>query len=185
MAPGATCEDAIQFVNQVYQGLLDKKYINPSDITVVGDSAGAGLALALAMDLHKQNRETPSHVMLLSPWLDVTMSNPDINAIDKKDKIMGIGPLQLAGKVYAGDLKTTDYRVSPIYGDLSGVSKLSVFVGTHDLFVADSRKLKRRAESEGVSCNYFEYPKMFHGWFFVGMKESKVAVQQICGLLKE
>jgi acetyl esterase/lipase len=112
------------------------------------------------------------------------MSNEDILEIDKKDKMLGIEPLQIAGKAFAGDLDLKDYRLSPIYGDFSGLGKISVFIGTHDLFVADCRKLKSLTKASNISMNYFEYPKMFHGWFIVtSMKESKVALNQISLLI--
>jgi acetyl esterase/lipase len=181
LAPSSNCENAIDLVGQVYQELLKKH--TPENIYLMGDSSGGGLALGFAMHLSKENKPQPNQIILLFPWLDVTMSNEDILKIDKKDKILGIEPLQIAGKAFAGELDLKDYRVSPIYGDLSGLGKISVFVGTHDLFVADCRKLKSLANTSNISMNYFEYPKMFHGWVLATMKESKVALGQISTLI--
>ena len=182
MAPSSNCEDAIGFIGHVYQKLLTKH--SAENIVLTGDSSGAGLALGFAMTLRNENKPQPSQIILLSPWLDVTMSNEDMLEIDKKDKMLGIEPLQLAGKVYAGKLDLKDYRVSPVYGDFSGLGVISVFIGTHDLFVADCRKLKSIAEISNISINYFEYPKMFHGWFILrSMKEAKAAINQISSLI--
>lgn len=182
LAPSSNCENAIDFVGQLYQELL-KKY-SSENIDLMGDSSGGGLALGFAMQLSKENKPQPHQIILLFPWLDATMSNKDILEIDKKDKILGIEPLQIAGKAFAGELDLKDYRVSPIYGDFSGLGKISVFVGTHDLFVADCRKLKSLAKTSNISMNYFEYPKMFHGWVLASMQESKVAINQISSLIK-
>ena len=183
LAPNSNCEHAIDFIDKVYQELLQNH--SPENIVLTGDSSGAGLTLGFAMTLRNENKSQPSQIILLSPWLDVTMSNEDILDIDKKDKILGIVPLQIAGKVYAGNLDLKDYRVSPIYGDFSELGKISVFIGTHDLFLADSRKFKRLTETSNISVNYFEYPKMFHGWFILrSMKEAKVAIDQISSLIK-
>ncbi len=182
LAPSSNCENAIDFVVQLYQELL-KKY-SSENIDLMGDSSGGGLALGFAMQLSKENKPQPHQIILLFPWLDVTMSNKDILEIDKKDKILGIEPLQIAGKAFAGELDLKDYRVSPIYGDFSGLGKISVFIGTHDLFVADCRKLKSLAKTSNISMNYFEYPKMFHGWVLASMQESKVAINQISSLIK-
>ncbi len=182
LAPSSNCENAIDFVVQLYQELL-KKYTS-ENIDLMGDSSGGGLALGFAMQLSKENKPQPHQIILLFPWLDVTMSNKDILEIDKKDKILGIEPLQIAGKAFAGELDLKDYRVSPIYGDFSGLGKISVFIGTHDLFVADCRKLKSLAKTSNISMNYFEYPKMFHGWVLASMQESKVAINQISSLIK-
>ncbi|MCF8451069.1 MAG: alpha/beta hydrolase [Taibaiella sp.] len=182
LAPSSNCENAIDLVGQVYQELLKKH--SPENIDFLGDSSGGGLALGFAMHLKKENKPQPNQIILLFPWLDVTMSNEDILEIDKKDKMLGIEPLQEAGKAFAGELDLKDYRVSPIYGDLSGLGKISVFVGTHDLLVADCRKLKSMADTSNTSMNYYEYPKMFHGWVLLtSMKEGKVALEQICTLI--
>jgi acetyl esterase/lipase len=182
LAPNSHGEDAIDFISQVYQELLLK--YSTENIVLIGDSSGGGLALGYAMTLRNENKPQPSQIILLSPWLDVTMSNEYILDIDKKDKILGIEPLQIAGKVYAGQLDLKDYRVSPIYGDFSELGRISVFIGTHDLFVADCRKLKRLTETSNISINYFEYPKMFHGWFMLkNMKEAIVAKSQISSLI--
>ena len=182
LAPDSNCENAIDFVGSVYQKLL-KEY-SSENIVLTGDSSGGGLALGFALTLSKENKPQPNQIILLSPWLDVTMSNEDILEINKKDKMLGIEPLQVAGKAFAGELDLKDYRVSPIYGDFLGLAKISVFIGTHDLFVADCRKLKSLTKASNISMNYFEYPKMFHGWFIVrSLKESKVALNQIGALI--
>lgn len=182
LAPSSNCENAIDLVGQVYQELL--KDHSPENIDLMGDSSGGGLALGFAMYLSKKKKPQPNQIILLFPWLDVTMSNEAILEIDKKDKLLGIEPLQIAGKAFAGELDLKDYRISPIYGDFSGLAKISVFVGTHDLLVADCRKLKRISKTSNVSVNYFEYPKMFHGWVLLtSMKEGKVALKQISTLI--
>lgn len=150
----------------------------------MGESAGGGLALGYAMSLRDEKKLQPNQLILLAPWLDVTMSNPDILEIDKNDKILGIKGLQMAGKSYAGQLETDNYKVSPIYGELSDLPKISIFVGTHDLFVADSRKLKNKAISLDIPMNFFEYPKMFHVWILANkLKEAKFAMDQIKSLV--
>ena len=182
LAPDSTCAQVYDYMGELYQELRLK--YKPENISLIGESAGAGLALGFTMFLRDQNITQPKQLILLAPWLDVTMSNPDILQIDKKDKILGIGGLQLAGKGYVGELSPSDFRISPINGDLSDLSQISVFVGTHDLFAADSRKLRDKAHSIGVNLKYYEYPKMFHVWILVNkLKEAKHAQKQIASLI--
>jgi acetyl esterase/lipase len=182
LAPSSTCEAALEFIGQVYQEILLKH--SPKNIILTGDSSGGGLALGFALNLRKENKAQPSQIILLCPWLDITMSNKDILEVDEKDKVLGIESLRIAGKVFAGNLDFKDYRISPIYGDFSGLGKISVFIGTHDILVADCRKLKRLTKASNISINYFEYPEMFHDWFFVKtMKEAKVALSQLSSLI--
>ena len=62
----------------------------------------------------------PDQVFLFLPWLDASMSNPDIASIEKRVKILSVNALKMAAKNYAGRLEITDCRISPINVDLSG-----------------------------------------------------------------
>jgi acetyl esterase/lipase len=182
LAPNSTCENVYEFMEALYNELTLK--YSSSSISIIGESAGGGLSLGFSMFLRDKNKPQPKQLILLAPWLDVTMSNPDILTIDKKDKILGIEGLKLAGKGYAGNLESTNYMVSPINGSLKELPQISLFIGTHDLFLADSRKLKEQANMEKVSLKYFEYPKMFHVWILLkNLKEATHAQQQITTLL--
>lgn len=183
LAPNSNCLDAYSFIEALYLELLST--VSPKNIILMGDSAGGGLALGFAQKLRNDNQSPPSQIILISPWLDITMSNPAIIEVDKKDKILGIKGLQMAGESYAGDIDTKDFKVSPIYGDFSGLGKISMFIGTNDLFIADTRKLKNLLAQKNIPVNYFEYPKMFHVWVIVtGLKESKHAINQMASLIK-
>ncbi|PKH52079.1 alpha/beta hydrolase [Tenacibaculum sp. Bg11-29] len=182
LAPAATCYQVFEYVTEIYNELIEK--YSSKNIILLGESAGGGLALGFAMSLQEENKPQPEQLILLAPWLDVTMSNPDILAVDENDKILGIKGLQLAGAGYAGQVELDDYKVSPIYGDLTGLPKVSIFVGTHDILCADVRKLKSKAKESNFSLNYFEYPKMFHIWILLqNLKEAKFAISQITSLI--
>jgi len=56
----------------------------PDDLIMMGDSAGGGFALALAQKLKNESIDQPAQIILLSPWLDITLTNPDIKEIDRK-----------------------------------------------------------------------------------------------------
>ncbi|WP_213003786.1 alpha/beta hydrolase fold domain-containing protein [Winogradskya consettensis] len=45
-------------------------------VAVQGDSAGAGLALAAVQEVIRRGVESPARVVLISPFLDVTRSDP-------------------------------------------------------------------------------------------------------------
>lgn len=182
LAPESTCVEVHHFAETLYQDILAKY---PSTrITLMGDSAGGGLALGLNQRLMAKGHKTPDQIILLSPWLDVTMSRPDIPMVDAKDKILSIDGLQKAGQYYAGKMEVKDFRVSPIYGNMSGLCPVSVFIGTHDLLWPDSKRFREKLEFYGVGYRYFEYPGMFHDWMGVTrLKEAKDVVSKIAGIL--
>ena len=101
LVPEATYQDTYQFVENLYSKLLDQ-YSNER-IVFIGDSAGGGLALGFTQQLRNENRKQPDQLLLFSPWLDVTMSNPNIQIIDKKDQLLSIKGLKSAREKYARD----------------------------------------------------------------------------------
>ncbi len=112
----------------------------------MGDSAGGGLALALAQKLKKDGMTQPQQIILLSPWLDVTMTNPEFKDREAGDPMLDIEGSQMAGKAYAGRLNTKNYLVSPMYGDLTGLAKISLFTSGKDMLIADVRKFRGHAD---------------------------------------
>lgn len=165
----------------MYEKLL--KRTSPKNIVIMGESAGGGFALALAQLLKKKNLPQPSRIILISPWLDITLSNPDIQKFEKKDAVLGSYGLTVTGKLYAGDTDPNYYLLSPINGDIKGLGEISLFIGTHDLMVADARKFRDRAQMEGVKINYYEYPKMGHVFPVLPIPEAKKAIRQIVDMI--
>ncbi|KAF9294075.1 hypothetical protein BGZ74_011424 [Mortierella antarctica] len=55
-------------------GELPECGFDPANVTIAGDSAGGGLTVGLLMYHRDQGMPTPSKAVLLSPWLDLTMS---------------------------------------------------------------------------------------------------------------
>lgn len=184
LAPESHCTDTYQFLDAVYAQLVSDY---PSrQIVFMGDSSGGGLALGFAQKIKNERIKQPQQIILFSPWLDVSMANPEIAKVDKHDKILSINGLKKAGKNYAGTLDVTNYRVSPIYGDFSGLGEISVFIGTNELLVADARRLKQLLEDQRIDFNYFEFSEMFHDWVLVpSLKETKKVIGWIHARFKD
>lgn len=182
LAPNYNYLDTIAMVYNVYLDILKNK--KEQEIIFMGDSAGAGLGLALAQKLKMDGLKQPDQIVLLSPWLDVTMQNKDALIIEKQDIILNINSLQMAGKLYAGDEPLSNSLISPINGSLTGIGKISVFIGTHDVLYPDCLKLKKMLEAQNIPMDFYEYPKMFHVWMaMIGLKESKNAIKQIAAII--
>jgi acetyl esterase/lipase len=184
LAPASTFEEAFAMLDAIYKNLLI--HVAAKDIILMGDSAGGGLALALAQKQKKDGITQSARLILISPWLDVTMSNPEIKEVQKKDVSLRADNLVMAGKAWAGKSDPENYLVSPVNGSLEGLPKISIFIGTHDILYPDCQKLKGLLEQKGIAMNFFEYPKMFHDWvMLVSLKESEKAISQISDLIVE
>lgn len=183
LAPEYTYKDSFEMLTTLYSQLLETE--SHRNFIFMGDSSGGGLALALAQEIQKTGLRQPNQIILLSPWLDATLKNPLIQEIDAIQPFLGIDELREVGKMYAGDTNPDYYLLSPINGSLEGLGKISIFIGTKDILVADARKLKSIAESKGIAINYYEYEGMVHVWMFLNFPESKKARKQIADLIAD
>lgn len=182
-APNHDYKEAFKKVLPIYKDLLTK--VPPENIVLMGDSAGGGFALALAQFLLKNDISQPGNIILLSPWLDITLSHPDIATMARKEPMLDAKLLIEVGKIYAGEAETSNYLLSPMNGPIQGLGKISLFVGTHELFLPDARKFKGLAEKEKVKINYFEYPQMNHVFPVFPIPEAKKSMQQMINIIKD
>lgn len=183
LAPQSNAESAYNYLHKLYIKFLDR--YEGKEIVFLADSAGAGLAISFAQYLNDVNLPQPKKIILLSPWLDVSLTNPDIKDVIPKDNALEVNGLQKAGKLWAGKLDVKDPKISPIYGRFDNIAKISMFMGTSEIFVSDARKLVKKLKEENIPFNYYEYPKMLHCWILLPLPESKVALSQIMKLINE
>ncbi len=160
LAPEYHAKYVFKMLLKLYTDLI--KRIGAENVTIMGDSAGGGMTLALAQLLSEKKIEQPEQLILLSPCVDVTLTNPAIRKLDDDDPILNIPAILEAGKSYAGTLGTKHYLVSPIYGKLTGLAPISLYVGTHDIMAADCRKLHKMAKKLKIPFDYNEYEGMVH-----------------------
>ena len=82
------------------------------NVSVIGDSAGGGLALAAVQEMVRAGTAPPGHMVLLSPWLDIALSDPAIQLIDDPVASALIPGLKSPGR--AGQ----EALLSPIHGSV-------------------------------------------------------------------
>jgi acetyl esterase/lipase len=171
--PVYTCEEAYKQCRDYYLEHL-KKY-DCGKIVFMGDSAGGGLALGFAEVLHASNHPEPEELILISPWADLSMTNPDLPKYIKKDPMLGIDGCRRMGEVWAGNLQLDDPRVSPLYGDVKGLCPVTMTVGTWEVLYPDIMLLADKFEAEGVICDLVTGERMIHCWPIVLVPEANAA----------
>lgn len=157
--------------------LYDRVRSDGNPTFLAGDSAGGGLALSLAIQLRDTDATPPDGLVLFSPWLDVTMSNPDIHALEPRDPMLAAAGLKWCGQAWAGDLATTDPRISPVYDGLTELPPIRIYQGGQDIFVADAVRFEERAKEVGADVQLTVYPDAFH--VFVGATFTSEARQAL------
>lgn len=182
LAPGATAETTVATAADIVQDVVrdagDMRYV-----TLMGDSAGGGMALAVAQQLRDRGLGG-ARLILIAPWLDATMTYEILDERAIRDPMLSIARLKRAGELYAGDLDLKDPRVSPIFGELRGLGPITVFVGTRDLLVHDARRLRDLAQAAGVEITYYEEEELIHVWPILPLPEARRARQAIVGSIR-
>lgn len=179
LAPENTAEKTLLLTEIAFKHLA---YLYPDDEFVLfGDSAGGGLATSLAQWLRdKKVSARPKKIALVSPWLDVTVSDPRSNQLQKKDVLLEKDLLIEAGENYAGKWAANDPRVSPIYGDFDDLGRLLVIAGTDEILYPDVLRLQERVKRSKNTVMTLEIaPEMMHDFVVYPLKESLVYIDQI------
>ncbi|MFJ3923171.1 alpha/beta hydrolase fold domain-containing protein [Streptomyces sp. NPDC090022] len=182
LAPRGTADRTVPVAADLLSGLIAGG--GAGGTILIGDSAGAGLALAAAQRLRDRTGAQPSRIVLISPWLDVSMSHPDQAAIEPEDPILARPGLLEAGRLYAGTLAADDPRVSPLHGTFAGLAPITVFTGTRDVLTTDSRELLRRARADGVEVEYHEETGLPHVYPLLPVPEGRAARERIVGIVR-
>lgn len=182
LTPKYNYKDVFKMVVPLYKEIIDK--IDTKQLILMGDSAGGGLGLALEEKIGEENLPMPAKTILISPWLDVRLTNPSINEVEKNDKELNKETLKLAGIAYAGDDGINSYLVNPIEGDLSKLKNVTILIGTYDILNPDVKLLKEKAQTVGVQIDIKEYEQASHIWMIEKNSTQELVQQGYQDILK-
>ena len=176
LAPTYSCKEAYPMLESVYDMMLTKH--DPSKITVMGDSMGGNLALSFPMSINGR-KDMCGSIVLLSPCLDMSGDHPKTEEYYKREPRLTLYELKRCGELWSGEKDVHDPIVSPIYGQLEGLPKISLYVGTKELLLLDAERLRDRALEEGHELDYHEWKGMSHVFPVQPIREAKLVFPQI------
>lgn len=147
LAPRFNHHDALPFLLSVYERWTTEHPHTPR--ALIGDSAGGGLALLLAQTVRDRGLPPMNRLILISPWLDLSLSNPDIAGLERHDPWLNRISLDMAARAWVPDRELTHPSVSPLYGELGGLAPTEVHIGTRDMLYPDALRFHERATAAG------------------------------------
>jgi monoterpene epsilon-lactone hydrolase len=162
-APECPFPQALDDAVRGYRYLLDAGF-KPTQAAVAGDSAGAGLAVALLVRLKELGLPQPACALLLSPWVDMTVTADSYSRNAKRDPVLNRDVMHFLAEQYLGHRPRQTPLASPVFADLSGIAPLTIFVGSTESLLDDAMALARAAGLADVSVRLEIWPKMFHIW---------------------
>tara|TARA_R110002051_G_scaffold63132_1_gene114887 strand:- start:8170 stop:9069 length:900 start_codon:yes stop_codon:yes gene_type:complete len=181
-APENKISEISKNIDAIYKAALEKY---PShQIAMMGDSAGGTLVVALIQRLIKENRELPFKIILVSPVMDASMTNPEIEEVDALDSMLSKKGVLSAKKmcVEKNDLKNS--MISPMYGSFEGFPKTILFLAENDITYPDQKLAIEKFIEAKVDIQIIEGKNMPHIWPLLPvMKEAKIALKKIIELL--
>ena len=172
-------EDAING----YKYLLDRS----RKIAVAGDSAGAGLAVAMLVRLRELGLPQPASAVLFSPWTDMSISAGSYVRNAERDPVLNRELMLFLAGQYLGDQPTNTPLASPVFADLHGIAPLTIFVGATEALLDDSLALARSATLADARVRLEIWPKMFHFWpnYYQELEEGRQAVNLAGAIMRD
>ena len=184
LAPQHTYREAYPFATAVYRDLLD-------EVDACGRHPGRGLGRRRpgprpgADPGAGRGCPSPGGSCCSRPWLDLTLSHPDLPAVERRDPWLSSAGLHVAAAAWAGGDDPTDPRLSPGGGPLAGLAPVHVYVGTREICLPDALSLRDRARAEGADVELTVCEGAVHVYPLVPAPEGRAAagaiVREIAG----
>ncbi len=219
MAPEYIYTQSYELSLALYEDLI--KTINPDNLTLMGDSSGGNYVVSMGLQLRDNGIALPSNIVAFSPWLHMSSNDPAIIEVYES----GIDPMivywacAMKGACFAGvdisgvttkeqaadllkQIPEENAYLNPYNGDFTGMPPISIFTGTHELLVVDSRNFIEKMESQygedavvhhmqgetwdkdDVMFHYYEYEGMNHTFPLFPVPESMQVINQIEQVIK-
>lgn len=144
---------------------LRDQNVPAAHIALGGDSAGAGLTVALITRLRDAHEELPGCAWLISPWTDLTMSGSTVLTKEAVDPLIHKQYLnELADAYLSAGIDRKDPRVSPLFADLKGFPPTLIQVGSAETLLDDATRFAAIAGTADVRVTLEIWPHMIHAW---------------------
>lgn len=184
LAPEHPFPAGLDDAQAAYQGLLQAG-TSPEDISLVGDSAGAGLALALLIRLRDAGAALPAAAVLLSGWFDLNFASETYRTHAERDLSLHQPELEWFAGMYIADDTPKNPLISPVYADLQGLPRLLLQVGEDELFFGENQQIAKAAMDAGVKTTLQTWANVPHVWhpFVPWLPESTQALHKIAAFL--
>lgn len=177
-SPKYTFKDTVPYVFQCYKKLLET--FKSENIIVMGDSAGASIALVLSQYLKSQGFPQPKHTIMFSPCFDISLSIEDNPNIDK-DPMFYKALLKTNFLAYAGEEnELVNPLASPEFGDLKELAPMSVFIGTKETLYPYVQRFFEKIEKLGLdNAKCYPYFNLLHVFPLMPIPEAKDAKEKV------
>ena len=136
--------------------------VAPKETIAAGDSAGAGLSVAVALKRRDAGQPLLAAIVGISGWYDLTLSGPSYAANGKADAFFQRETVAMLASQFLDGADPKNPLASPIFANLKGLPPLYLQAGGDETLLDDSRVLADRAKAAGVDVRLDVFPAMLH-----------------------
>ena len=162
-----------------YNWLLLEGYA-AGNIAVAGESAGGGLAVAMAVQSRYIGLPTPGALVCISPWVDMEAIGDSMVSKAGEDPMIQKAGIEFSAETYLGGRDLKAPLAAPLYADLRGLPPTLIQVGGTETLLDDAIRLERNARNAGVEVRLDIWEDMIHSWHLFApiLWEGKEALRQ-------
>ncbi len=183
LAPEHPFPAAVDDAVAVYRGLLAQG-VTPESLTVAGDSAGGGLALAMLLSLRDAGEPLPAAAALFSPWTDLAATGGTLVTNSARDAMFDGKGIERGVEPYLAGADPRNPLASPLYGDYAGFPPMLIHAGDYEVLLDDSRRLAERVRAAGASVTLRTWPVVPHAWQLFPIPEAKQSMDAAAAFLR-
>lgn len=178
LAPEHPQPAALEDIIEIYRHLLSCGQ-DPNKLIIAGDSAGGGLTISTAIALRDAGLPLPKALIVLSPWVDLSLSSSSVNTHVSRDAMLSPDWLAWCAKQYAGHELLHSPKCSPLYANLENLPPTLIHVGSEEILLDDSKRLFNALTQAGVQTEFEIFDAVGHVFqFHAGLlKESNRSLE--------
>jgi acetyl esterase/lipase len=180
MVPKVAFEQEVQDCTAGYRWLLARG-LAPTNIVIMGDSAGGYLTVATALAARQAGLPMPAALVGLSGVYDLDMTGKAAHLNAERDPTGSLAALAFMVEAVVGDLDVTAPEVSPVRADLAGLPPTLLTVGSAEVIYDDSEQLARRLARAGVPCTLQVWERQPHVFQAFGLllPEARRSIREV------
>ena len=167
LSPAYPCPAAIEDIQAVFRSLFTEEQIQASlntekgttpkmpEIIIAADGSGATIACALLYNLRERYKTCISHVVLFSPWLDLSPSSKIMSSKKISDDVLTLDVFKKSVTDYTYTENTKISSVSPLLADdeqLKGFPPTFIQMGSKEVLLDDAKEFAARLKENGNKC---------------------------------
>ena len=185
LAPTYPFPAAVNDAAAAWRALLAEG-VHPKRTAILGDSAGGGLALALALRLRDEGVALPAALVALSPWTDLAVTGASSRP-GTADPMLTAGDLNRFAAHYLNGSDPKAPCASPLYGDPRGLPPTLIQVGSDEILRDDSERMAEKMRDAGCDVALEVWPRMPHVWhaFAPVMPEAQRAIARVGAFIEQ